>query len=237
MSVLLKRTPWMLSAAMAGILTLGLAGCGGDDDAVPGPIPNLDVFAIPNNVQLTPRQAQGQQSIPGGQGGQVTVANLNPANFGGVEGVLVTFPTGTSGQNETFGVAVVPANEQTIAHVRNVAPNTLGGEIRFIETIAELLIGPVNPDGTVNTENVPDTPLTYQIQLTEAQANFLQSQLGGNNRHFRVFRVQNGVASVDRECEIQFVRENRNVTVTKCRGGRAIVTHRPRGHEQGGGGS
>lgn len=232
MSVLRMRSPWMLSAAVAGILSLGLAGCGGDDDTPP-PQQNLDFFSVP---QLAPQQAQALASIAAGQGGQINVANLTPATFGGVEGVLVTFPVGTSGEAQTFGVAAVPANQHTINQVRATNPNALGGEIRFIDTIAELLIGPVNPDGTVNTENVPDALLNYEIQLTEAQANLLQSQLG-DNQGFQVFRVQNGVASADRGCEVQFVRVNRRVIVTKCRGGRAIVTKRPRGHQQGGGGS
>lgn len=237
MSVQRKRSPWAVTAAgmLLGAISLGLAGCGGGDDT-PFP-PGNNGFNSPFAVnQLAPRAAQGQSSIAAGQGGQVSVTNLDPSQYNGVTGVLVTFPTGTSAQNQTFGVAVIPTAQGAIRFAQTNSPNALGGSIGFVNSIIELLIGPVRQDGTIDTENIPNVPLTTVIQLTEAQANFLNSQLG-NQRQFDVFRVENGFASPDPGCEVQFVRENRQVTVTKCRGGRAIVTHRPRAHTQGGGNS
>lgn len=230
MSVLRKRSPWVLSAAVLGILTMGLAGCGGGDDDTPFPAPD-EFFIVP---ALAPQQAQAVQGIPAGQGGTIRVENINPATHNGVTTALVTFPVGTAGEAETFGLALVPTEQGGIRTVQRTNSNALNGTIGHVTPIAEFLIGPVRPDGTIDTENIPNVPLTYSVDLTEAQANFLASQLG-TNRVFQVFRVVNGVAQSDLECEVQFVRVNRRVTVTKCKGGRAIVTHRPRPHRQGGG--
>lgn len=240
MSFLRKRSTWVLPTAVIGILTLGLAGCGGDDDDTPTP-PTQQFFTVP---QLPPIQAQGRASIAAGQGGQARVTDLVPATFGGVTGLLVDFPVGTAGEAQTYGIAVLPAAQGSILALQtpgnpNYNPNALNGTIRFITPIAELLVGTVNPDGTINTEAITDALLDYDIDLAEFQAVSIQNLLNSGNRSFEVFRVQNGVASPDRGCEVQFVRDpgRSHIRLTKCKGGRTIVTIRPNEHLQGGGSS
>jgi len=249
MSVLRKRSPWMLSTAVLGILSLGFAGCGGDDDDPFPQNPGLqDVIIVP---QPQPVQAQSTASFAAGAGGTVSVTDLNPAVTGGVTGVTVVASEGYSPQNQTFGLAVVPTAQGTVQLARQADTNAF----RFQTAVVEFVFGPVNADGTINPENVPDAPVDIFITLTEAAAQQLTNaglvavaddgfsirQTNQGNRRMALYRVQNqgnrGQATRDPNCTPQFVRSpgRSGIVIRKCRGGRAIVTHRPAEHQQGGG--
>jgi len=238
MSVLRKRSPWFIPAAslLLGALTLGLAGCGGGDDDPFAPGPNnpgggAQTFNVP---AFAPVQAQSTLFIGAGGGGTLTINNLNPNQNGGATSVTVTVAPGTNLPAGTYGIAVIPNAQGSIQGVRNAGGSSI---VQGIESIAEIVFGRVNPDGTINEVAGEEAIIDTIIELAEANANALDAALAGNNRALQTIRVRGNVASSDPECVPQFTRVNRNVTITKCRGGRAIVVHRPRAHTQGGGSS
>lgn len=220
---------------LIGALSLGLAGCGGDDTPFP---PNVPIDNITLPFTLTSEQAQDTESIPAGQGGTLEVSNLDPGTFGGVISARVTFPLGTSGQTQTFGIAIVPSSRATLNRLKATNPNVFPN--RSIENwtnLFEILVGPVLPDGTIDYQNPPNIPLNFSVELSQAQANFLNSQLGGGSQELVAYRIGNNNLVTKVAVPITFDFATRRVNVSNLIGGRFFVASIPTVHDQGGGGS
>ena len=104
MSVLRKRSPWVLPAAglVAGALALGLAGCGGGDSTPFPTVPTGPPISIPNpptpTTQVVPTASQVQLVVSPAAAQVVHAPPVTDTSAatgsGGVQSVTVTVPAG-----------------------------------------------------------------------------------------------------------------------------------------------
>jgi len=227
MSVLRKRTPWIITAGvMLSALALGLAGCGsgGGEDQFP---PFNRSFSVP----IVPSQnPQGQATI-GSTGGTVN-ATVNPTVFGGVSGVTITFPAGSVGNTQAIGVAIVPPSQATINAVKGTNPGALNGQIVDWTNVAEVIVGPVLSNGTIDPNGLIGN-FSATLQLTPAQSAAIQNLLG-SNRQLGLLLVNNGTATLVNNGNITFNNVNFTINIGNVNGGTFEVILLPNQHNQGG---
>jgi len=147
MSVLRKRSPWVIPAAslLLGALTLGLAGCGGGGgDEFPNNNPTPRTIPLPANVTATVTPATSPVPVVKGQGASLT-ATGNPDATGGISDISVAIPPGAIQEDGTLGVEVVPSAQSILTKAGN-NPNVSG-----ITPVFELQFGPVDTNGNINT--------------------------------------------------------------------------------------
>jgi hypothetical protein len=148
MSVLRKRSPWVIPAAslLLGALTLGLAGCGGGDDSFPNNNPTPSVINLPLGVIPSTIQATSPTPVVKGQGATVT-ATGNPDGNGGTTSVSIAIPPGALQEDGTIGVEIIPTAQSTFTKIQAASPASVSG----IEPVFEIAFGPVENNGNINT--------------------------------------------------------------------------------------
>lgn len=229
MSVLRKRTPWIITAGvMLSALALGLAGCGNGGGDEPFP-PFNRAFSVP----IVPSQAPQGQATVGSTGGTVN-ATVNPTNFGGVSGVTITFPAGSIGNTQAIGVAIVPPSQATINTVHGSNPGALNGQVMDWTNVAEVVVGPVLSNGTIDPNGLIGN-FSATLQLTPAQSAAIQNLLG-SNRQLGLLLVNNGTATLVNNGNITFNNVNFTINIGNINGGTFNVITLPTAHNQGGGG-
>jgi hypothetical protein len=146
MSVLRKRSPWVIPAAslLLGALTLGLAGCGGGGgDDFPTPTPG-GTINLPASVTPQETTATSPTPVVKGQGATVT-ATGDPDSNGGISGLSISIPPNSIQEDGTLGVEIVPTAQSLLTKAGN-NPATSG-----ITQVVEFQFGPVDSNGRINT--------------------------------------------------------------------------------------
>jgi len=146
MSVLRKRSTWIIPTAslILGALTLGLVGCGGNDDT---PFPPKVLNGTP-----PPNRTADVQSAPAVTG-QPTNLNVGP-----VQTSVTGLPAGAS-----LGASVFPTGLTTLPSISGLSP------------VVEFQIGTVGEGGLLNTSCPDATVNTFQVTLTDAQLNLINT--------------------------------------------------------------
>jgi hypothetical protein len=146
MSVLRKRSPWVVPAAslLLGALTWGLAGCGGGGGDEFPTVPPGGTITLPSGV--TPQSTTASSPVPvvKGQGATIT-ATADPDAAGGITDLSIAIPPGSIQEDGTLGVEVVPTAQSLLQKAGN-NPHTSG-----INPVVELQFGPVDSNGLINT--------------------------------------------------------------------------------------
>jgi len=146
MSVLRKRSPWVIPAAslLLGALTLGLAGCGGGgDEGFPTPLPG-GVIPLPAGVVPEATTAKSPTPVTKGQGANLA-ATANPDQAGGITDLSVAIPPNSIQEDGTLGIEIVPAAQSVLQKAGN-NPSQTG-----INPVVEVQFGPVDSNGRINT--------------------------------------------------------------------------------------
>jgi hypothetical protein len=176
MSVLRKRSPWVIPAAslLLGALTLGLAGCGGGGgDELPNN-PTPQPISLPAGV--TPTVTKATSSVPLNPGKAAHLETTSdPNQTGGITGVsLDVLPGVSQGQAiDGIGIEVVPTAQSVLTKANN-NPAQSGHT-----PVAEFQLGEVGSDGNIITNINTSRPIVFggagaTIKLNQQVADFAE---------------------------------------------------------------
>jgi len=233
MSVLRKRSPWAIPAAglLLGVLSLGLAGCGGSDNTQTPTIP----VQIPSTIGTIPITLTATHPVTGQAGQHITLTGTvsDPNLFGGVTSISADIPN--LGIDGTFGVELIPTSQGTIVRA------TQQGQTGFPPVVAEYVFGGVDPSTNLLDPNRPvvfNGNATTTIGLNAADLANLQQQLAAGCQ-LQVWTITvtpgSSTAQLTRSlnCTATLDATNSNITVTGSCTGDIVVFCVPL-HLQGG---
>jgi hypothetical protein len=162
MSVLRKRSPWIIPAVglTAGLLALGLTGCGG------GGTETLPTNPAINNIGGQTGGTPGATAAGSDQGTTLTVTTDSNTS-GGLTGVTVTANPGqTSLNGVTLGIQTIPKSDSAIQKLVDAGA---GGSVK--EVLGTFTFGAVGSDGKIDLSRpiVFAGQIALQISVSDLQ--------------------------------------------------------------------
>jgi hypothetical protein len=222
MSVLRKRSPWIIPAAslLLGALTLGLAGCGGGGgDEFPNNNPPPRTIPLPAGVTPNVTTASTPTPVIKGQGANLH-STADPNESGGITDITVAIPDGVIQEDDTLGIEVVPTAQSLLTKANN-NPATSG-----ITPIAEIQFGSVE-NGNINTSR----PIVFggsgaTINIKDQVADFaeLANMVQSGQCVIVARRFVNGSLVPINDCTVTLDIPNQSVTLVGNCSGDIVIT-------------